>query len=44
MDRVFASMERLEALWRQLEREKPKTPNYEALMKQIRAESMTYTP
>ena len=42
MDRVFASMERLNALWRQLQREKPKTPKYEALMKQIRAESMTY--
>jgi hypothetical protein len=42
MDRVFASMERLKALWLELEQTKPKTPKYEALMKQIRAESMTY--
>ena len=42
MDRVFASLERLKALWLELEKAKPKTPKYEALVKQIRAESMTY--
>ena len=42
MDRVFASMERLKALWLELEQAKPKTTKYEALIKQIRAKSMTY--
>ena len=42
MERVFASMERLKALWLELEQAKPKSPKYEALTKQIRAESYTY--
>jgi hypothetical protein len=39
MDRVYASLERMKALWLELERAKPNTPEYDALMKQIRAES-----
>ena len=42
MERIFASMDRLKALWLELERANPKTPKSEALMKQIRAESHTY--
>ena len=42
MDRVYASLERLKALWLELERAKSKTPEYDALMKQIRAESDAY--
>jgi hypothetical protein len=42
MDRVFASMERLKALWLELEKAKPTARKYKVLVKQIRAESMTY--
>jgi hypothetical protein len=42
MERIFASIDRLKALWLELERAKPNPPQYEALMKQIRAESYTY--
>lgn len=42
MDRIFASLERVKALWLELEKVKPKTPEYEALTKQIRAASMAY--
>jgi len=38
MDRVFASLERIKALWLKLERAKPDTPEYGALIKQIRDE------
>jgi hypothetical protein len=42
MERVYASLERLQALWLELERAKPKTAEYDVLMKRIRAESDTY--
>ena len=42
MDRVYASLERMKALWLELERAKAKTPAYDALMKQIRAEADAY--
>jgi hypothetical protein len=42
MERVFRSMKRLTALWLKLEQAKPKSHQYEALTKQIRAESYTY--
>ena len=42
MERVHASLDRLRALWLDMEQAKPKTPESEALMKQIRAESHTY--
>jgi hypothetical protein len=42
MERVFASIERLKALWLELEKAKLKSAEFEALTKQIRAESYTY--
>jgi hypothetical protein len=42
MDRIHASLERIQALWQQLERAKPTTPGYKAIAKQIRAESDVY--
>ena len=42
MDRISASLERIKALWRQLEHAKQGSPEYEALAKQIRAESDAY--
>ena len=42
MERVFSSLKRLKALWQQLEQAKPKSPEDQALTKQIRAESHTY--
>ena len=42
MDRVYASLERIKALWLKLERAKPNTTEYDALMKEIRAESDAY--
>ena len=43
MDRIQASLERLQALWHQLARAKPDSPEYNAIAKQIRAESDAYT-
>jgi hypothetical protein len=42
MERVYASLDRLKALWLELERAKPKTAEYDVLMRRIRAESDTY--
>ena len=42
MDRVFASLERIKALWQQLERAKAGSPEYKEIAKQIRAESDAY--
>ena len=42
MDRIYASLERIKALWQQLERTKPGSPEYKAIAKQIRAESDAY--
>ena len=42
MDRVYASLERLRELWKQLERAKPGSPEYQKITKQIRAESDAY--
>lgn len=42
MDRVYASLERIKALWEQLERAKAGSPEYEEIAKQIRAESDAY--
>ena len=43
MDRVFASLERIKALWQQLERAKADSPEYKKIAKQIRAESDAYS-
>ena len=43
MDRVFASLERIKALWQQLERAKAGSPEYDALVKQIRDEVDAHT-
>ena len=43
MDRVFASLERIKALWQQLERAKADSPEYKKVAKQIRAESDAYS-
>ena len=42
MDRIYASLERIKALWQQLERAKPGSPEYGTIAKQIRTESDTY--
>ena len=42
MDRVYASLERIKALWQQLERAKAGSPEYKKIAKQIRAESAAY--
>ena len=42
MDRISASLERIKALWQQLERAKPGSPEYQKITKQIRAESDAY--
>jgi hypothetical protein len=42
MDRGYASLERIKALWQQLERAKADSPEYKKIAKQIRAESDAY--
>lgn len=42
MDRIYASLERIKALWQQLERTTPGSPEYDAIAKHIRTESDTY--
>jgi hypothetical protein len=42
MDRISACLERIKALWKQLERATPGSPEYDAIAKQIRTESDTY--
>ena len=42
MDRVFARLERIKALWQQLERAKAGSRKYKEIAKQIRAESDAY--
>jgi hypothetical protein len=42
MDRVYTSLARMKALWLELEGAKPKTSEYDALMKQMQAESAVY--
>jgi hypothetical protein len=42
VDRIFESLERLKALWIELERVPAGTPKYETLMTQIRVESDAY--
>jgi hypothetical protein len=42
MDRTSASLERIKALWQQLERATPGSPEYDAIAKQIRTESDAY--
>jgi O6-methylguanine-DNA--protein-cysteine methyltransferase len=42
MDGTSASLERIKALWQQLERATPGSPEYDAIAKQIRTESDAY--
>jgi hypothetical protein len=42
MGRIHASLERLQALWKQLELTKPGSPEYKVIEQQIRAESKMY--
>jgi hypothetical protein len=42
MDRVFDTLLRIEQLWKELERMKPKTLEYEELMQRIRVLSAEY--
>jgi len=42
MDRVFEILERIRTLWKQIEGLDPKTSEYEALIRQIRALSDEY--
>lgn len=42
MDRVFDTLERIRQLWNELERAKPNTAEYEALMEKIRLLSAQY--
>jgi hypothetical protein len=42
MDRIFDTVQRIEQLWKDLERMKPKTLEYEELMERIRVLSAEY--
>ena len=42
MERVFDRLQRIQQLWKELERTKPNTSEYEALMKKIRVLSAEY--
>jgi len=42
MNRVFDTLKGIRRLWKELERTKPKTPEYEALMDKIRVLSVEY--
>lgn len=42
MDRVFDHLERIHKLWKELERAKPNTTEYEELMEKIRVLSAEY--
>ena len=43
MERIYNTLQRIQSLWKELERTKPDTSEYVALMKQIRALSDEYT-
>ncbi|GAC1641142.1 MAG: hypothetical protein NVS9B14_22780 [Candidatus Acidiferrum sp.] len=42
MQRIYDALQRIHLLWKKLEETKPDTPEYAALMKQIRALSDEY--
>jgi predicted nucleic acid-binding Zn-ribbon protein len=42
MDRIFDQLERIQQLWKELERLKPNTIEYERLVEKIRALSAEY--
>jgi hypothetical protein len=42
MDRIFDTLQRIQQLWIELERMKPKTREYEVLMERIRTLSAEY--
>ena len=42
MDRIYETLHRIRQLWEELERTKPKTSEYEALMGKIRTLSDEY--
>jgi hypothetical protein len=42
MDKVFETLERIQQLWRELERLKPNTVEYERLIEKIRILSAEY--
>ena len=42
MERIFHTLQRIQSLWKELERTKPDTSEYVALMNQIRALSDEY--
>ena len=42
MDRVFETLQRIQQMWKELERMGPKTPEYEALIVKIRVLSAEY--
>jgi hypothetical protein len=43
MDKVFEKLERIQQLWRELERMKPNTVEYDQLIEKIRVLSAEYT-
>jgi hypothetical protein len=43
MERIYDTLERIQSLWKELERTKPDTSEYVALMNQIRALSDQYS-
>jgi hypothetical protein len=42
MERIYDTLQRIQSLWKKLERTKPDTSEYVALMNQIRASSNEY--
>ena len=42
MDRIFDTLQRIRQLWNELERTKPETAEYKALMEKIRVLSAEY--
>jgi hypothetical protein len=42
MDRVFDTLQRIRQLWKELERTRPDTAEYKALMEKIRVRSAGY--